>query len=201
MAKRKLLDKLIPRETITEPLTLIKGSDTDYVTPTGQIYKDYGNNKMFKKSVFINSVNGYAYCNITYTTGQRQRRVHILVAEAYVPNPNNYKVVLHLNNNKTDNNYTNLKWGTVSENTKQAFTDGLVKNAKSWDDSQSIPVCVFNLNQELLYKCGSIGEAATKTNMTKTGIINQCKHLTKTKPRKGYYFRYLTEYEEKGFVL
>ena len=49
MAKRKLENKLIDRKLITEELRLIIGSDTDYITPTGQIYKDYGNNKFFHK--------------------------------------------------------------------------------------------------------------------------------------------------------
>lgn len=41
MAHRNLSDKLIPLEQINEELRLIKGSSTDYVAPTGNIYKDY----------------------------------------------------------------------------------------------------------------------------------------------------------------
>lgn len=50
MAARKLKDKLIDRSEITEELKLIKGSQTDYITPSGEIYKDYGNNKFFHKA-------------------------------------------------------------------------------------------------------------------------------------------------------
>jgi hypothetical protein len=44
--------------------------------------------------------------------------VHRLVAEAFVPNPNadEYKYVLHLDDNQENNVYTNLKWGTQKEN-------------------------------------------------------------------------------------
>ena len=35
---------------INEVLTLIKGSKTDYITPSGEIYKDYGNNKFLHKA-------------------------------------------------------------------------------------------------------------------------------------------------------
>lgn len=50
-------------------MRLIKGSLTDYITPTGNIYKDYGDNMFFHKSVFPNKNNGYLYCGITYEDG------------------------------------------------------------------------------------------------------------------------------------
>ena len=176
MAARKLTEKLIDKNEITEEMKLIEGSLTDYVTPSGEIYKDYGNNKFFHKAQFTN--HGYWYCNITYPEGQRQRRVHILVAKAYVPNPNPEKntIVMHIDSNKENKHYTNLKWGTISENTKQAFDEGMATNDSGWEDSQSIHVCQFDLNGNLLKKYGSISECSRETKITKTGIIYQCNH-------------------------
>ena len=201
MAARKLTEKLIDKSEITEELKLIEGSLTDYITPSGEIYKDYGNNKFFHKAQFTN--HGYWYCNITYPEGQRQRRVHILVARAYVPNPDPEKntIVMHLDSNKENKHYTNLKWGTISENTKQAFDEGMATNDSSWEDSQSIHVCQFDLNGSLIKKYGSISEASRELHIGKSTITNQCEHRVKTKPRCGYWFRYLSEYEEKGFIL
>ena len=127
--------------------------------------------------------------------------MHILVAEAYIPNPDNLPIVMHLDSNKENKHYTNLKWGTPSENTKQAYDEGMAHNDKSWEDSQSVHVCQFTLEGELIEKFGSASEAQRQTGVTKTTILNQCKHKVKTKPRCGYWFRYLSEYEEKGFVL
>ena len=199
MAKRKLTNRLIDKNEIKEEMRLIKGSLTDYITPSGEIYKDYGDNKFFHKAQWLNY--GYWHCGITYPEGQRQRRVHILVAEVYIPNPNNYPYVCHKDDNKANKHMDNLEWGTPSQNTKDAFDRFMAQNDKGWDDSQSIPVCSFDLQGNLLNKYGSVGEAYRALNITKTTILNQCNHKVKTKPRCGYWFRYLSEYEEKGFIL
>ena len=43
-------------------------------------------------------------------------RVHRLVGQAFIPNPNNLPVINHLDENKTNNIWTNLEWTTVQEN-------------------------------------------------------------------------------------
>ena len=201
MARRKMIEKLIHKNSIKEELRLIEGSETDYITPTGKVYKDYGNDMMFPKSVFVNQNNHYLYCNITYPSGQKQKRIHILVAKAYIPNPNNYPIVMHKDDNKQNPCVENLEWGTISQNTKDAHSNGLIWEAEGWEDSQSVPVCAFDLNGNLLQKYGSVGAASRDTEITKTTILNHCNHKVKTKPRCKYHFRYLSEYEEKGFVL
>jgi len=125
MAKRKMTGLLIKKDDIKEEMRLIKGSSTDYITPTGNIYKDYGDNMFYHKSVYPNKYNDYLYCGITYNEGQKTKRVHVLVAETYLPNPNNYPIVMHLDNNKQNCCVNNLKWGTIQENTQQSFNDGL----------------------------------------------------------------------------
>lgn len=150
MAKRNLLDRLVNLSDITETLTLIEGSNTDYITPSGKIYKDYGNEKMLPKKNTINKNNGYLYCGITMSDGtQKQFRVHKLVALAYLPNPNNYPYVCHKDDNKANPQVDNLEWGDASKNTKDAFDRGLAKNTKGYEDSQSIPVYAFTMDKKI----------------------------------------------------
>jgi len=53
--------------------------------------------------------------------------VHRLVALAFYGVPiNNENYVCHLDNNKLNNQYTNLKWCTQSENISSAYGDGLI---------------------------------------------------------------------------
>lgn len=61
-----------------------------------------------------------------YKNGVREKfLIHRLVAMHFVPNPNNYPIVLHKDNVKLNTHYTNLEWGTYSENNAQCIRDGL----------------------------------------------------------------------------
>jgi hypothetical protein len=202
MARKKYEDKLVKQEDIFEEMKLIEGSETDYITPSGQIYKDYGNGFFFPKKNTLNKENGYLYCGITMADGNnKQFRIHILVAKAYIPNPQNLPYVCHKDDNKQNCCAENLEWGSASKNTKDAYDRGLAKNASGYEDSQSMPVCCFDLQENLIAKYGSVSLAAKATGLTKTGILYQCNHKMKSKPRKGYYFRFQEEYNSKGFVL
>ena len=193
--------KLVSRDSIEEELRPIKGSETDYITPTGKVYKDFGNNMMFPKNNFPNKHNGYLYTTITYPEGHKQRRVHKLVAEAYIPNPENYPYVMHKDDNKQNPNVENLQWGSASMNTKDAFDHGLVHNDKGFDDSQSIPVSVFDRDGNFIKSVGSIRETAKEFGVTMAAVRYQCNHNMKSKPRKGHIYKYMSECEEEGFVL
>lgn len=202
MAKRYLTNKLINREDIKEDIKLIEESKNDYITPSGKIYTDYGDNKFFPKKTFVNNHNGYLYVNLNGIEGKTiQRRVHRLVAIAFLPNPDNLPLVMHKDNNKQNPNIDNLQWGTTQENTQNAFDDGLIINEKGFNDSQSKPIIVLDLDRQIIAHYGSVSIAAEKTGITKTGILYQCNHKMKTKPKCKYYFRFLDEYKEKGFVL
>lgn len=80
---------------------------------------------------------GYLYINVSDGKERTQKAVHRLVAEAFIPNPENKPTVNHKNGIKTDNRLENLEWATISENTKHAFDTGLKKKKFGADNPQT----------------------------------------------------------------
>lgn len=201
MSKRKP-GRLIPKSKITEELKPIVQSNVDYITPSGKVYCNYEDDLFFLKKNTVNAHNGYLYTSIRCSDGkQRGYRTHRLVAEAFLPNPDNLPIVMHLDNNKTNIDVSNLKFGTASENTKQAFDDGLEKNDRGLFDSQSFQIAIFDLAGNYIDWCGSVSIASNIFNVSKSTILRQCRREISGIPRCGYYFRFLEEYLQDDFVL
>ena len=51
-------------------------------------------------------------------------RVHVIYAHCFIPNPNNYKYVNHIDSDKTNNSLSNLEWCTNSYNVKHCWDSG-----------------------------------------------------------------------------
>ena len=70
---------------------------------------------------------GYLYVGLLKDGKQVRVSVHRLVAETFIPNPENKPEVNHIDGDKTNNCVSNLEWVTTSENAIHAFETGLRK--------------------------------------------------------------------------
>lgn len=70
--------------------------------------------------------------NLTWDGKREEPPVHQMVMELFgPPKPSGeHIVILHKDNNGTNNSISNLEWGTRSENVQQAHDDGLIKRKK-----------------------------------------------------------------------
>lgn len=89
-----------------------------------------GNKERILKFDNTNKTNTTTYLRVTLSgNGQTKRfSVHRLVAEAFIPNPDNKPSVNHIDNNGENNRVDNLEWVTHSENMVHAQKQGRLPN-------------------------------------------------------------------------
>lgn len=106
---------------------------TCYVTEDGKILNKHKQERKAKLSK-----TGYLEVDIYYgkDIGKKYFRVHRLVAQHYIENPENKPFVNHKDGNKTNNAVSNLEWVTHQENMEHAKNFGLIKRAE--ENSMSI---------------------------------------------------------------
>ena len=104
----------------------IEGTDGKYeVSNLGRVRTNGKRPGMLK---LTKQKSGYRYAMIQLSNGkQKNCRVHRLVAEHFLPNPDNMKEVNHKDGNKDNNRADNLEWCTRSHNVKHSFDTGLNK--------------------------------------------------------------------------
>ena len=94
------------------------------VTTDGDAYRL--KNYEFKKAKTALAT-GYKIVWMNIKGKQKHYYLHRLIAEAFIPNPDNKPQVNHIDGNKTNNNVENLEWVTSKENVHHAIRTGLMK--------------------------------------------------------------------------
>lgn len=88
--------------------------------------------------------NGYLYVCLYFMGKQNNKRLHQLVAQAFIPNPENYPCVGHIDENKENNQVENLQWctpemnGAYNAEHKSRAAESYGNSKLTWDDVKAI---------------------------------------------------------------
>lgn len=110
----------------------VPGFDGYYVTSTGRVWstREWRGQRGRWLKPAVDDKGGHLHLNLMKDGLMRTRRVHSLVAEAFLGRRPVGLEVRHLNGNPADNRVSNLKWGTRSENVRDAVRHGTHSNTR-----------------------------------------------------------------------
>lgn len=93
---------------------LYQVSDEGFVRSLDRVIITKQNRRMFKKGIILKpeccKSTGYMYINLNKNGKPKHCTVHRLVAQAFIPNPENFDFVNHIDEDKTNNRADNLEW-------------------------------------------------------------------------------------------
>lgn len=104
----------------------IKGYTNYTIDEEGNVYNTQ-TRKYLRGSI---GENGYKYYRLSQNNSKKMFYAHRLVAEAFLPNPNNLPVVNHIDGNKMNNNVDNLEWISYADNARHAHQTNLISKAR-----------------------------------------------------------------------
>lgn len=150
------------------------------------------NNHLLKERILKPKINrdGYFYLQLCNDGNKKGFFVHRLVACAFIDNPHNYPIINHKDENKLNNNVSNLEWCTVLYNNRYG-TKG-IRTGKHFAKA------VVQLTLEGVYvdTFKSLHEISRKYGYAPINISRCCNHVPRKFSAYGYKWLFESEYKE-----
>lgn len=120
---------------------------------------DQGHVKNRHNKILIPEIrNGYYSVDLRKNGKRKKTRIHRLVAQAFIPNPDNLPTINHKDENKLNNYVSNLEWCTQKYNTYHSLPEEL-------------KIYCFDLDEEF----PSASEASVHLGICRTSIVKACR--------------------------
>lgn len=141
---------------------ILDGEETRWsINEDGQVRND--ETGKFLKGTILHT---YRYINFRWNHKQKNKSIHRLVAETFLPNPDNLPYVHHIDGNRLNNKLENLKWVSAKEN-------NISENKKKSERKMTIESRNDLENEEWRYFRDTIYQISNKGRIknTKTGRV------------------------------
>lgn len=166
-------------------------------------------NKTGEKKLLKPHDNGKGYLTVCLWKNNKyeHKYIHRLVAETFIPNPDNKPCIDHINTIRNDNRVENLRWATYIENLTNPITREKNSNTHKEiyqgsnnpnygntgkSNPLSIPILQIDLFGNIINIWYGAAEAERKGNFCASTITKCCKGKKHT--HKGYIWIYLDDY-------
>lgn len=150
-----------------------------FITEDGDVYNKEG--KLLTK----HSTDGYYRVKLSRGCKRGMYRVNRLVAMTFIPNPNNYPIVHHIDGDRLNNKVSNLEWVDNSNNQIERF--------KIYPGTKCKPVFQLDLEGNIIHEFESPIHAEDATGIARQNISKVCRGKRKT--AGGYKWRYVPSVE------
>lgn len=163
-----------------------------------------GRKRPYKDKILVNRIGkqtGYPCVNLSKNGKVATLNIHKLIADAFIPNPDNLPCINHIDENRANSVLSNLerctyKYNMMYGSAPQKRRASLKRFYETHDVKpkgilygKSLVVCQFSLNGELIAKfIGGASEVEDKLGFSRATIGECCRH--KTHSSHGYVWRY-----------
>ena len=117
-----------------------------------------------------NTSTGYKKVELVKDGKRKGFKVHRLVAQAFIPNPDEKPQVNHIDGDKTNNYVDNLEWATASENSIHAYNTGLNSNKKELNENEIVSMYMNGITKEDIAKQYGVSNAVIKRILKENAV-------------------------------
>lgn len=143
-----------------------------YISDDGRVWN---NSRGFLEEMSYEINAGYKRINLYLSVNNPVHfKVSRLVATYFVENNYNKPVVNHIDGNKLNDDYTNLEWCTIQENTIHAFNNGLIKTI-----GKAKPVAKIDIDGNIIKEYDSEIQCAKANNISRSTVRRNCEGISK----------------------